>query len=46
MLIAVQHLHDKRIIHRDLKLENVMLTADEKNLKLYNEKKIELDEFL
>jgi serine/threonine protein kinase len=46
MLIAIQHLNEKGIIHKNLKLENVMLVADEENLKLYNENKIELHEFL
>jgi serine/threonine protein kinase len=46
MLIAVVHLHENKIIHKDLKLENIMLVVDYETRRLYSEKKIELHEFL
>lgn len=31
---AINHIHEKKIIHRDLKLGNIFLTADLNNIKI------------
>jgi hypothetical protein len=46
MLIAFSHLRGRNVIHRDLKLEKIMLAVDDETCRLYSEKKIELHEFL